>query len=170
MDYMTTNYLHEMDKSLEKPALLKLTHEEMENLNRFPSQPSPLVPSSFPDVLVSLSQTVIFSGQSTPASLTTHRSITLRRCVSVLSCVRLFATLWTAAHLVPLSMGFSRQEYWSGQPFLSPGDLSNSRIKPGFPAMQADSLPSEPPRKPLESNPSFLLPFFTSYNRFLITS
>ena len=58
MDYMTTNYLHEMDKSLEKPALLKLTHEEMENLNRFPSQPSPLVPSSFPDVLVSLSQTV----------------------------------------------------------------------------------------------------------------
>ena len=42
-----------MDKFLEKPALLKLTHEEMENLNRFPSQSPSLVPSSFPDVLVS---------------------------------------------------------------------------------------------------------------------
>ena len=47
------NNLHEMDKFLEKPALLKLTHEEMENLNRFPSQSPSLVPSSFPDVLVS---------------------------------------------------------------------------------------------------------------------
>ena len=44
----------------------------------------------------------------------------------------------------PLSMGFSRQEYWSRLPFASPGDLSDPGIKPGSPAVQADSLPSEP--------------------------
>ena len=49
----------------------------------------------------------------------------------------------------PLSMGFSRQEYWSGMPFPSPGDLLNPGIEPGSPALQADSLPSEPPEKPL---------------------
>ena len=48
----------------------------------------------------------------------------------------------------PLSMEFSRQEYWSGLPFLSPGDLSNPGIEPRSPALQADSLPSKPPRKP----------------------
>ena len=64
--------------------------------------------------------------------------------------VRLFATLWTAAREAPLSMGFSRQEYWSGLPFpfLSPGDLSNPGIKPRSPALQADALTSEPPGKP----------------------
>ena len=44
----------------------------------------------------------------------------------------------------PLSMGFSRQDYWSGLPFPSPGDLPNPGIEPGSPALQADSLPSEP--------------------------
>ena len=48
----------------------------------------------------------------------------------------------------PLSMGFSRQEYWSGLPFPSPGDLPDPGIKPRFPALQADTLPSEPPGKP----------------------
>ena len=52
-----------------------------------------------------------------------------------------FATLWTIAHQAPLSMGFSRQEYWSGLPFPSPGDLPDPGIKPEFPALQADSLP-----------------------------
>ena len=54
---------------------------------------------------------------------------------------------WTAAYQAPLSMGFSRQEYWSGLPFPSPGDLPDPRIEPGSPALQADSLLSEPPRK-----------------------
>ena len=53
------------------------------------------------------------------------------------------ATPWTVAHQVPLSMGFSRQEYWSGLPFPSPGDLSDPGIKPMSPALQADSLPTE---------------------------
>ena len=55
---------------------------------------------------------------------------------------------WTVAHQAPLSMGFSRQEYWSGLPFPSPGDLPDPGIEPGFPALEADSLPSEPPGKP----------------------
>ena len=53
--------------------------------------------------------------------------------------------LWPQA---PLSMGFSRQEFWSGLPFSSPGDLLNPGIEPRSPALQADSLPSEPPKSP----------------------
>ena len=50
------------------------------------------------------------------------------------------ATPWTVACQAPLSMGFSRQEYWSGLPFPSPGDLPNPGIKPRSPALQSDSL------------------------------
>ena len=67
--------------------------------------------------------------------------------VKLLSHVRLFATLWTVAHQVPPSMGFSRQEYWGGLPFPSTGDLPNPGIKPGFPTLEADALTSEPPGK-----------------------
>ena len=59
--------------------------------------------------------------------------------------VWLFVTQWTVAYQAPPSMGFSRQEYWSGLPFPSPGDLPNPGIKPGFPALTADTLPSKPP-------------------------
>ena len=61
--------------------------------------------------------------------------------------VQLFATPWTVAYQAPPSMGFSRQECWSGLPFPSPGDLPNPGIEPGSPALQADTLPSEPPGK-----------------------
>ena len=70
--------------------------------------------------------------------------------VKSFSRVRLFATLWTVAHQVPLSMGFSRQEYWSGLLFPSPGDLPDPGIEPRSPALQADALPSEPPGKPIQ--------------------
>ena len=63
----------------------------------------------------------------------------------LLSHVRLFVTPWTVAHQAPPSMEFSRQEYWSGLPFPSPGNLPNSGFEPGSPALRADSLPSEPP-------------------------
>ena len=53
------------------------------------------------------------------------------------------------ARQAPLSMGFPRQEYWSGLPFPFPGDLPNPRIELGSPALQADSLPSQPPGKPM---------------------
>ena len=64
-----------------------------------------------------------------------------------LSRVRLFATPWTVAQQAPLSMGFSRQEHWSGLPFPSPGDLPDPGIEPRSPALQADTLTSEPPEK-----------------------
>ena len=97
--------------------------------------------------------------------------------LSYFSRVHLFATLWTVAHQAPLSMGFSRQEYWSGlpcpppgdlpnlgiepssltspelarilewEPFPSPGDLPNRGIKPRSPTLQADFLPAEPQGK-----------------------
>ena len=51
--------------------------------------------------------------------------------LSCFNCVQLFATLWTVAHQAPLSMGFSRQEYWSGLPCLPPGDLPDPGIEPG---------------------------------------
>ena len=65
----------------------------------------------------------------------------------MLRCVQLFATPWTVAHQIPLSLEFSRQEYWSRLPFPSPGDLPDLGIKPGSPALQAEALPSEPPGK-----------------------
>ena len=56
-------------------------------------------------------------------------------------------TSWTIAYQAPQSMEFSRQEYWSGLPFPSPGDLPNPGIEPGSPTLQVDTLPSEPPGK-----------------------
>ena len=65
--------------------------------------------------------------------------------VKSLSRVQLFATPWTVAYQAPPSMGFSRQEYWSGLPFPSPGDLPDPGIEPRSPALEADALTSEPP-------------------------
>ena len=67
----------------------------------------------------------------------------------LLSCFRLFATLWTVTYQTPLSMGFSRQEYWNGLPCPSTGDLPNPGTEHSSLSLQADSLPSEPPGKPL---------------------
>jgi len=68
--------------------------------------------------------------------------------VKSLSRVQLFATPWTVAYQASPSMGFSRQEYWSGLPFPSPGDLPGPGIEPRSPTLQADSLPSQPQGKP----------------------
>ena len=73
--------------------------------------------------------------------------------LSCFSPVQLFATPWTVAHYVPLSMGFSRQEYWSGLPFPPPGDLPNPGIEPVSPASPAwggGFLITVPPGKSLE--------------------
>ena len=72
--------------------------------------------------------------------------------VKLLSRVQLFETLWTVAYQAPLSMGFSRQEYWNGLPFPSPGDLPHPGIKLRSPALQADALTSEPPGEPFTLN------------------
>ena len=65
-----------------------------------------------------------------------------------------FVIPWTVAREAPLCMGFSRQEHWSGLPFPSPGDLPDLEIEPGSPALQANSLPTEPPGRPFPSIPS----------------
>ena len=71
--------------------------------------------------------------------------------LSHFSCVQLFVTLWTVAHQAPLPVGFSRQEHWSGLPFLSPGNPPDPGIEPRShvsPALAAGSLPPAPPGKP----------------------
>ena len=76
--------------------------------------------------------------------------------------VQLFVTLWTVTHQAPLSMGFSRQEYWSEMRCPPPGDLPNRGIKPtslASPALQVDSLPTEPPGK-LQSGSQWVLNTF----------
>ena len=98
--------------------------------------------------------------------------------VKSLNRVRLFATSWTIGYQVPPSMGFSRQEYWSGLPFPSPGDLPDPGIEPWSPAFQAEALTSEPPFiKPLDfekfehvqnaqksiTNPKYSSPSFNKY-------
>ena len=80
-------------------------------------------------------------------------TITLKKVKALVaqSCLTLFVISRTVAHQASLSMEFSRQEYWSGLPFPSPGDLPDPGIKPGSPvspALQADFLPSESPGKP----------------------
>ena len=75
--------------------------------------------------------------------------------MKLLSRVRLFVTPWTVAYQAPPSMERSRQEYWSGLPFPSPGDLPDPGIKPRSPTLQADALPSEPAGKPWCFKPGF---------------
>ena len=69
--------------------------------------------------------------------------------VKSLSHVRLFVTPWTVTYQAPLSMGFSRQEYWSGLPFPSPGDFPNPGIEPASPALTGGFFATEPPGKPV---------------------
>ena len=72
-------------------------------------------------------------------------------CAQTLNHVQLFETLWTVACQAPLSMGFSRQEYWSGFPYLPPGDLLNPGIEPTSPALAGEFFITELPRKPKPS-------------------
>ena len=73
--------------------------------------------------------------------------ILVRMCT--LSHIQVVMTPWTVARQAPLSMEFSRQEYWSGVPFPTSGDRPNTGIEPMSPSLQADSLPFEPPGKPI---------------------
>ena len=73
--------------------------------------------------------------------------------VKSLSPVQLFAAPWTVAHQDPPSMGFSRQECWSGVPLSSPGDLPDPGIEPRSPTLQAEALTSKPPGS-LKKGPS----------------
>ena len=83
--------------------------------------------------------------------------------VKLLSHVQLFVTLWTVVHQAPLSMEFSRQDYWSKLPFPSPGDLPDPGIELMSPKLQADSLPSESPKD------IWYIVFMYNINIYLIT-
>ena len=87
---------------------------------------------------------------------------TMYKINSVSSPVRLFMTSRTLVCQAPLSMGFSRQEYWSGLP--SPGDLPNPGIEPRSPVLQAGSLPFEPPGKPVAIYVVYIMPNEKSNN------
>ena len=78
--------------------------------------------------------------------------------VKLLSHVGHFAIPWTVAYQAPPSVDFSRQEYWSGLPFSSPGDLPDLGIEPRSPTFQAYILPSESSGKPVDSGPSSMSP------------
>ena len=67
------------------------------------------------------------------------RALSLEKGMAPHSSILAWKTPWTTAYQAPLSMGFSRQEYWSGLPFPSPGDLPDPGIEPGSPALQADA-------------------------------
>ena len=108
--------------------------------------------------------TSCFPGVALPDKLVSHKhllqdllsreigDICVHACVlSRFSHVWLFTASWTVARQAPLTMGFSRQEYWNGLPCPPPEDLPNPRIKPRSSALQ-DSLPSKPPEKPLHLN------------------
>ena len=92
-------------------------------------------------------------------------------CAWLLSHVGLFVTPWTVACQAPLSIGFFRQEYWNGLPCPPPGYLPNPGIKPSSPALQADSLPSEPPGKPCIPNtrPLSILFFYLECHLLIMT-
>ena len=70
-------------------------------------------------------------------------------------------TTWTVAHRIPLSMGFSQQEYWNGLLFLTPGDLPNPGIGPASPALQVSSLPLSHRGSPFSSTLSLIPPSFS---------
>ena len=78
-------------------------------------------------------------------------------------------TPWSVAHQAPLSMGFPRQEYWSGLPFSSPGDPHDPRFAPGFPALQVESLLSEPSGKPTNVSEKQLVMRIKSSKIFKVT-
>ena len=103
-----------------------------------------ILQTHFPDSIHSLTDKLSIS--TTKWNLKWPSGLFLPMCLvkwKSLSCVQLFVTPWTKQ-----SMEFSRPEYWSRQPFPSPGDLPNPGIEPRSPTLQEDSLPAEPQRKP----------------------
>ena len=86
-------------------------------------------------------------------------------CACVLSCIRLFTTPWTVARQVPVSMEFSRQEYWNGQPFPSPRDLPDPGIEPASPVLAGRCFRLAPPGKPKANKHAKIEGFFSCWKR-----
>ena len=102
------------------------------------------------DLATSVSKPVAWQPEDAPILGWRQAQKSTRKKVKSLSHVWLFETPWTVACQAPPSKGFSRQEYWSGLPFPSPGDLPNPGIKPRSPSLKAASLLSDPPGRPIE--------------------
>ena len=96
-----------------------------------------------PPSVMRLTSQVQSTGSQSQTQPSDGTELIKKRRLLVLSRVRLFETPWTVARQAPPSVGVSSQEHWSGLPSPSPGDLPDPGIKPGSPALQADSLPSE---------------------------
>ena len=134
-------------RALHKMVKVSLPNTRWDKFFLYPigslSVPYRWVPLDHPSVnlLVQLYLTDLF--QRRQFKMASSRSGSRRVKVKSFSHVRLFATPWTIAYQAPPSMGFSKQEYWSGLPFPSPGDLPNPGFKPRSPALQADALPCE---------------------------
>jgi len=119
---------------------------------------------------MSISQSEAEVSVACPSS---HGSVCVFVCVLVAQSYLTLCNPMNSSTQAPLSMGLFRQEYWSGQPSPSPGDLRNPGIEPGYPILQADSLPSEPSGEPqshgwdtakLETNARLLGPVPASFS------
>ena len=100
--------------------------------------------SSFMDFKIFSGECLLYSVVSISAEQQSDSALHVSLGHSVVSVMSDSTILWTVALQDPLFMGFSRQEYWSGSPFPSPGDLTDPGIEPGSHTLQADSLLSEP--------------------------
>ena len=128
-------------------APLSMGFSRQEYWSGLPSPPPGSLP--YPGIEVMSLMSPALSGRFFTSSTSWEAPIKGCEVVKLLSHVQLFVIPWTVVYQAPLSMAFSRQEYWSGLLFPSPGDLPDTGIKLGPPTLQADSLPSEPARKPL---------------------
>ena len=132
-----------------KWALGSITMNKASRDDRIPVELFKILKDDAVKVLHSIHQK-IWKTQQWPQDWKRSLFIPVPKKVKSFSHVRLFAIPWTVVYQASLSMGFSRQEYWSRLPFPSPGDLPDPRMEPRSPALQAEASPSEPSGKPKE--------------------
>ena len=108
---------------------------------------SGLIRNDFSSGGMSFKKSIVYNPESILANKLSQRKVTWKERKWSCSVVSDSATLWAVVYQAPLSMGFSRQQYWRGLPFPSPGDLPDSGIGPGSPTLQADTLLSGLPGK-----------------------
>ena len=143
-----------MDCSHQVPLSMRFSRQE--DWNGLPCPPPGDLPNPGIKPILLTSSTWeggFFTTKGTCSALKFYDSpVTLRK-EKLLSRVQLIVIIWTVAHQVFCPWGFSRQQYWSGLPFPSPGDLPNQGTEPRSPTLQADSLPPEPPGTPTLRKP-----------------
>ena len=135
-------------------ASLSMGFSRQEYWSGLPNPPPGSLP--YPGIEVMSLMSPALSGRFFTSSTSWEAPIKGCEVVKLLSHVRLFATPWMVAYQAPLSTGFSRQEYWSGLPFPSPGNLARPGIRPTSPAQVGGFFTTDPPGKlPLLNETSF---------------